>query len=159
MTGALPPQLLPLKRIANAAQRDLHAVLRAEVGDKQVGRRAGRAVAELARVFFDDFCDQRLDDAARRARATAPLAIGQPCGRLKFVVGGEARPPVVNGLARDAQTLGDCLGALAFAEPEQGLCAAQLSTAARTGHEAFEEATLAGLEREVSHLSFSGFVS
>ena len=87
-----------------------------------------------------------------------PLTVGQSRGRLKFVAGGEAHPPVVNRLARDAQALGDFLDALARAEPEQGLGAAQLSAATRAGHELFEEATLPALEREVTHLSFSGFL-
>src|SRR5690349_6523237 len=89
-------------------------MLLSQVAAQQLGCPNRRVIAEVTRVRINDRIDERIDDALNRGRATDTCAIGQAFDHRERGALLKAPSPVVDGLARDAQSEGDLFDALAF---------------------------------------------
>src|SRR3982751_6299136 len=104
---------------------------------QQRSRPGGGGIAPIARIAINQFGDERIDDALRRRRTTTSFGIGQAFGN-RTGPDGEARDPVVDGLAGNPEPYCNFRDAFAFVAPSQCLSAPEKTCLARSMHEALE---------------------
>jgi hypothetical protein len=71
--------------------------------------------------LISDLIDQRVNDLFRSAWPSLARGIGDPQLGWEFIPRLKARHPVIDGLARYSQVVGDFINAIPVGEPDQSL--------------------------------------
>jgi hypothetical protein len=92
-----------------------------QVEPQQVGGPDRGIVLIITRVRIDHRINQRVNDPGRGRRAPATHPVTDALGHRQGTSSGKLRGPIVNGLARDAQQLGDLSHRLALFQQEESM--------------------------------------
>src|SRR5262249_22087421 len=111
----------------------------------------GRVVAVRSWVFVDDRSDDGVDDAQSGGRPTGARTVLEPFKEIAADTLLEAVDPVVQGLAGDAEAMGDLLGGVAVGEPEEGLGRATRRAGRGMADEVLKSPTLGWTEDQEAH--------